>query len=167
MSHHLFAATARGAAAGMIASVVQAAVGALESATFVPDGENANIAPRLMARLADGVGGSLNAVERWTLGTAYHVLYGAGWGAAYALVRERTSVPPLIGGALLGATIYTITFPRYGGAVLLDVEREPGERSREMEVVLASVTASFGLTVAAVYERLRGRPMSRRRGTVR
>jgi len=139
----------------VVASVVQAAVGASESATFVPDGENANIAPRLMARLAARGGGSLTAAERWTLGTTYHLAYGAGWGALYGIVRERSGVHPVLAGTALGAAIYGITFPRWGGAVLLDVERPPGARSREMEVVLASVTLSFGLATAAVYEAIR------------
>jgi hypothetical protein len=147
----------RGAVAGVAASVVQAAVGASESAGFVPDGENANIAPRLMARLAARGGGSLTTTERWTLGTAYHLAYGAGWGGLYALARERFGAHPVIGGAALGGAIYGITFPRWGGAVLLDVERPPGARSPEMEVVLASVTLSFGLATAAIYETIRRR----------
>jgi hypothetical protein len=145
----------RGAVAGMAASVVQAGVGASESIAFLPDGENANLAPRLMARVAGRLGGDLDGVERWTLGTLYHLGYGAGWGVLYAAARERTGVPPLLGGALLGGLIYTITFPRWGGGVQLDAERPPGVRSRRMEVVLASVTLSFGLTSAFVYEGLR------------
>jgi hypothetical protein len=145
----------RGAAAGVLAAVLQAGVGASESATLLPDGENANFAPRMMGRLAAKVGGSLSATERWTLGTVYHHAYGAGWGMVYAAAREARPVQPAVGGALLGATIYAITFPRWGGAVLLGAERPPGVRTRRMEVVLASVTLSFGLVTAYTYERLR------------
>jgi hypothetical protein len=144
-----------GAAAGTVASLVQAAVGATQSAGFAPDGENANIAPRLMSRLANRAGARLTFTERWSLGTLYHLGYGAGWGVLYAAARERVPVHPLLGGALLGGLIYGITFPRWGGAVRLDVERDPAARTPQMEVVLASVTLSFGLSAAYLYERLR------------
>jgi hypothetical protein len=145
----------RGAAAGVVGCTVQAAIGATESATFVPDGENANLAPRLMGRLAALGGGALTDTERWTLGTLYHIGYGAGWGMLYALARERMQVHPLLGGVLLGGLIYGITFPRWGGAVQLRAERPPAKRSPQMGVVLASVTLSFGLATAFTYERLR------------
>jgi hypothetical protein len=141
----------------VIASVVQAAVGASESAVFLPESENANLAPRLMGRLAARAGGTLSPEERWTLGTAYHLGYGAGWGMLYAAARERRRIHPLVGGTLLGGLIYGITFPSWGGAIHLEAERAPGVRSRRMEVVLASVTLSFGLSTAYIYEGMRGR----------
>jgi hypothetical protein len=155
MGRTLGSTLTRGAAAGVFAAVVQAGVGATESRWFLPDGENANFAPRMMARLAVLLGTSLSATERWTLGTVYHHAYGAGWGALYALVRERRPVHPLAGGLVLGGLIYGITFTPWGGAIWIDAERPPGVRTRRMEVVLASVTSSFGLVTAYTYERLR------------
>jgi len=157
MANSIGSVVLRGAAAGTAAAVVQAGVGTLESNVFLPDGENPNFAPRMMARVAERLGTSLSTTERWTLGTVYHHAYGAGWGVLYAVARERYRVDPVVGGLLLGGTIYGITFPRWGGAVQIDAERPPGVRTRRMEVVLASVTLSFGLATAYMYERLRSR----------
>jgi hypothetical protein len=145
----------KGAVAGTIASVVQAGVGKTEDLLLLPPRESADIAPRLMARLAAMNGRTLSTADRWALGTVFHLGYGAGWGKLYAFVRERRPVHPAIGGMLLAGGIYAITFPRWGGAVWTDTERPPEERTRRMDFVAASVTLSFGLTTAYLYEALR------------
>lgn len=147
-----------GAAAGLVGSVVQAAIGKSEELAFLPEREDSNIAPRLMARVAEAVGEDLSTRAAWALGTVFHLGYGAGWGALYALARERRPVDPLIGGLALGGVIYAVTFPRWGGAVQTRTERSWKRRSREMEVVAASITLGFGLATAAVYERIRPGP---------
>jgi hypothetical protein len=148
-------AVLRGAVAGTVASVVQAAVGKTEDLLLLAPHESADIAPRLMARIAAMQGKTLTWTERWTLGTVFHLGYGAGWGKLYALARERRPVDPLLGGLLLAGGIYVITFPRWGGAVWTKTERPPSVRTRRMELVAASVTLAFGLTTAYLYEALR------------
>lgn len=138
----------RGSAAGAFASLVQAAVGASESALFLPEHEDANIAPRLMDRLARDVGEELPLEAEWLLGTLFHFGYGAAWGMLYALVDENLDVHPALGGVALGGVIYALTFPRRGVAVQTQVERPPRQRTRRMELVAASVTLTFGLTTA-------------------
>lgn len=150
-------ALVRGSAAGLGASVVQVMIGKAEEIVLLSPGEDSNIAPRLMARLAEDVGKDLSENETWALGTAFHLCYSAFWGAAYATARERYPVPPLVGGGLLGALIYGITFPRWGGAVQTDTERPPEARSDEMTVVAVSVALGFGITTAYFYEWLRER----------
>lgn len=147
----------RGSAAGLAAGVVQVAVGAAESALFLPPHEDANIAPRLMDRLAKDMGKDLSLEAEWALGTAFHFGYAAGWGALYGLVDEKLEPHPLLGGAALGALIYAITFPRWGGAVQADVERPPEVRTRRMTFVAASVAMTFGIATAYANQALKAR----------
>ncbi len=141
--------------AGLGASVIQVMIGKAEEILILPPGEDSNIAPRLMARLAEDVGEDLSEREKWALGTAFHLGYAIFWGGAYAAARERRPVSPLLGGGLLGALIYGITFTRWGGAVQTGTERPPEARSEQMTIVAASVALSFGITTAYFYERLR------------
>lgn len=147
----------RGAAAGMAAAAVQALVGKTEEKAFLPRDGDSDLAPRLVERLADFAGTSLSHETRWAAGTVVHFGYGAAWGIAYAALRERVPVHPLVGGALLGGVIYAITFPRWGGAVKTRVVPPPGAREDRMTVFAASVTSSFGLATALLYEAARPR----------
>lgn len=151
----------RGSTAGMAGSLVQAAVGAGESALFLPEHEDANIAPRLMDRLARDLGEELPLSAEWVLGTIFHFGYGATWGMLYALLDEELDVHPAAGGSVMGAIIYAITFPRWGGAVQTQVERTPGRRTRRMTFVAASVALAFGLTTAYTAHALRLRSRER------
>ena len=144
----LFPALLRGSAAGIVGSIVQAAVGASESALLLPEHEDANIAPRLMDRLARDLGEDLPLAAEWVLGTLFHFGYGAAWGMLYALLDDQLDVHPAVGGAAMGAVIYGITFPRWGGAVQTQVERPPEARTRRMTFVAASVALTFGLSTA-------------------
>lgn len=141
-------AASRGSAAGVLASVVQVAVGAAETALFLPPHEDANIAPRLVDRMARDLGRELSLEAEWVLGTLFHFGYGAAWGAIYGLVEERLEPHPLVGGGALGALIYAITFPRWGGAVQTQVERPPEARTRRMTFVAASVAMTYGIATA-------------------
>lgn len=144
-----------GAAAGVVGSVVQAAIGKCEEIAFLPEREDSNLAPRLVDRIAGRAGYDPPAAVEWALGTVFHLGYGATWGGLYALARERHPVDPWAGGAAMAGIIYGITFPRWGGAVQTGTERPPRRRSWGMEAVAASVTLGFGLSTALTYERLR------------
>ncbi|HEV2146434.1 MAG TPA: hypothetical protein VGR37_03370 [Longimicrobiaceae bacterium] len=146
---------ARGAAAGVAASVAQAALGKSYEKLLLPPGEDSDLAPRLVRRIAERAGERVSHAEKWALGTAFHLGYGAFWGAGYAAARERWPVPPLAGGALLGGFIYVITFPRWGGAVRTGVVRPPDRRSDRMTAFGALVTLAFGVMTALAYEGMR------------
>ena len=146
---------AAGAAAGVVGSIAQAAIGKAGEIAFLPEREDSNFAPRLVDRLAERVGYDPSPAAEWVMGTAFHVGYGAAWGALYALARERRRMDPWAGGAAMGALIYGITFPGWGGAVQTGTERPPRRRSWAMEVVAASVTLGFGIPTALAYERIR------------
>jgi hypothetical protein len=147
----------RGSVAGIFGSIVQAAVGASESALILPEHEDANIAPRLMDRLARDLGEELPLEAEWLLGTIFHLGYGAAWGILYSLADEQLDLHPAAGGAALGALIYAITFPDWGGAVQTQVERPPEARTARMTVVAASVTLAFGLATAYASQALKVR----------
>ena len=144
----------RGAAAGVAASVVQAAIGKAEDLAFLPPHESADIAPRLVDRLAKKAGLEPERSTEWVLGTVFHVGYGAAWGMAYGLAQERLRLEPAVGGLLLGGLIYGITFPTWGGAVQTDTERPPEARTKRMEAVAVSVAFGFGLATALIYGEL-------------
>lgn len=148
-------ALALGVTAGMTASAVQAAVGKSYDRLLLPPGEDSDLAPRLVHRIAEEAGEHASRAEAWSAGTLFHFGYGAFWGAAYAAARERWAVPPLVGGALLAGGIYAITFPPWGGAVQTGTVRPPGRRSSRMTGFAAAATLSFGLTTALAYEALR------------
>jgi hypothetical protein len=147
----------QGAAAGVAASVVQAIVGKAEELLFLPPGEDADIAPRLVDRMAQRFGARLPAAVKWGLGTVFHLGYGALWGGIYGLVQQRRPLPALLAGAGLGLLIYGITFPRWGAAVKTGVERPPSVRSTRMTMVAASVALTYGLMVAVFFDRLAAR----------
>ncbi|MFO7259983.1 MAG: hypothetical protein DIU52_002430 [bacterium] len=148
---------AAGAAAGLLASVVQVVVGKTEQWLFLPRGETPDFAPRLVDRAFQRVSGRASAPVKWALGTVFHLCYGALWGATYGAVQRRLRLHPLLAGAALGLLIYGITFPRWGAAVRLGVERPPHARTRRMTAVAASVAMTYGLAVGAFYRRLAGR----------
>lgn len=145
-------ALTRGAVAGAAASVPQAVVGKVEELILLPPSEDSNIAPRLIDRLGRMIGEHPSPTQKWLLGSLYHVGYGAGWGAMYGLAADRFRPPPMAGGALLGALIYGITFPRWGAAVLTGTERPPESRSSRMTVVAWSVALTFGVATGVLYD---------------
>lgn len=151
-------AALRGAAAGLAASVVQSAVGATESLLLLPEDEDANIAPRLIDRLARDVGKEMPLEAEWLLGTLFHLGYGATWGTLYGIADDNLDIHPLVGGTLLGGVIYAITFPDWGAAVQTQVERSPHRRTRRMTLVAASVALTFGLATAYANEAMKARP---------
>jgi len=145
---------AAGAAAGLAASVVQVVVGKAEDWLFLPRGETADIAPRLVDRALQRIYTRASGPLKWGAGTAFHLAYGALWGAVYGAVQRRLRLHPLLTGAGLGLLIYGITFPRWGAAVRFGVERPPQHRTRRMTIVAASVAMTYGLAVGVFYHRL-------------
>jgi hypothetical protein len=147
-------AGALGAGAGIVAGTVQVALGKAEEWLLLPRGEDANIAPRFVQRLAEHLGASLPHPARWALGTLFHYGYSAGWGALYAiavgLLPPRRRPPPLAGGAALGAVLWFLAFGPLGAAVQSGTERSPRHRPWYKDVLTWSVALVFGLTTAAL-----------------
>lgn len=155
MSQSTASVLLKGSGAGVAAALLQAVAGKAYDVVLLPPGEDSHLAPRLVDRVGRAVGIRPTEPEEWALGTAFHLGYGAFWGAAYAAARERTSVDPWVGGAVLGGLIYAITFPRWGGAVRTHTVRAPERRTARMTAFGAVVTAVFGITTALAYETLR------------
>ena len=91
---------------------------------------------------------------------AFHFGYAAWWGAAYAGVSEALGarrVPPLLGGGLLGAVIYTLAFSRVGMGTATGAERHPDRRGPRDWLVQMTSVLSFSLIVAYGYRALRER----------
>lgn len=152
---------ATGVAAGLIGSTGQAALGKTLEKLILPHHEDADIAPRMMKAIGKRIGKKPSPTEKWAAGTLFHYAYGAGWGAGYALVRERLMMlDPLFGGSVMGGIIYGITFPRWGLATLTGTERPPHRRTARMEAVALSVAVGFGLIAACSYEALRSHPVN-------
>jgi hypothetical protein len=143
-----------GAGAGIVAATVQVALGKAEEWLLLPPGEDANIAPRFVQRLAEHLGASLPHPARWVLGTLFHYGYGAGWGALYAaalgLLPPRRRPPALAGGAALGVALWVLAFGPLGAAVQSGTERPPRRRPWTGNVLTWSVALAFGLVTAAI-----------------
>jgi hypothetical protein len=153
-----------GALAGLVAAMAQVAVGKAEEVLLLPPGEDSNVAPRFVERLAEHAGESLPDSWRWVLGTLFHFGYGASWGALYALLegwlaaRHRAAPPPLLGGAALGAVLYALAFSPLGMAVQTGTERPPERRPAAKTAVAWSVALTFGLVTATLTARWRPSP---------
>jgi hypothetical protein len=149
-----------GALAGLVAAAAQVAVGKAEEVLLLPPGEDSDIAPRFVERLAEHAGKSLPDSWRWALGTLFHFGYGTSWGALYALLEgwlaaRRRAPPPLLGGAALGAVLYALAFSRLGMAVQTGTERPPARRPAAKTAVAWAVALTFGLVTATLTARLR------------
>ena len=148
----------RGVEAGLLASVPQVLLPKVEERLLLPPGEDANIGPRFIERLADLHGRDLREDTKWLAASAFHFGYAAVWGALYALASRRWRLHPLAGGTALSVLIYAITFPHWGGAVLSGTEPPPHARTWQRELVLATAALTFGLGTALLY----GRPAEHR-----
>lgn len=148
----------RGALAGLAGGVPQVLLTKIEEKLFLDGGEDADLGPRLIQRMAERMGKPLPEDVKWLAATAFHFAYAAAWGTLYAAASRRRPLHPLVGGLALGGLIYAITFPRWGGAVRTRTEPPPGARSARKEVVLATATFAFGLGTALAYGRGPGRP---------
>ncbi len=143
----------RGIEAGLLASVPQVLLPKLEERLLLRRNEDANLGPRFIERLARMAGRPLREDTKWLAASTFHFGYATAWGALYALAHRRWRPHPALGGAALGALIYAITFPHWGGAVLTGTERPPHLRSWRVELVLATAALTFGFGTALLYGR--------------
>lgn len=149
-----------GVGAGTVAGVVQPAVAKVDEKLVFRRHEDANIAHHLAEAVAHRLGADPPRAATWLAGLGFHVGYSLFWGTAYAFVRERTGVSPLAGGLGLSALLYVLAFSGVGAGTLLRSEPPPWRRPPRYWLLTATMPLSFGLTAAAVYERLR--PLARR-----
>lgn len=150
-------AITRGVAAGWVAGIPQVLVTQAEG-QLLGVRERADVGPRFVARAAEHEGRPLPTAVQWLLAAVFHFEYAALWGALYALAVELVGprrVPPLLGGSLLGAVIYTAAFSPIGGATRTGAERPMTKRRPHETVLHCSAALSFGLTNALVYRWLR------------
>ena len=147
-------AGATGAVAGIVAGTVQVALGKAEDVLLLPPGEDANIAPRFVQRLAERLGTSLPHPARWILGTLFHYGYSAAWGVLYALLMAflppRRRPPPLLGGAALGGLLWALAFSPGGAAVRSGTESSPRHRPWYKDALTWSVALAYGLVTAVL-----------------
>jgi hypothetical protein len=147
----------RGVAAGWVAGVPQVLVAQVEG-HILGARERADVGPRFIARAAQQEGRPLPRLVQWLLAAVFHFEYAAWWGALYALAVELLRLrrlPPLLGGGLLGAVIYTAAFSPIGGATRTGAERPPAKRRPHETLLHCSAAFSFSLTTAFVYAWLR------------
>ena len=147
-------ATRAGAVAGIVASVFQVIVGLLLDRFVLPRRQHNNIAPRFVKRLFQIEGRAARPARDWSLGTLFHLVYGAGWGCAFGLVRRWSGIPsPLLGGAT-GLLIYLLAFSGVGAGTWTRTEGHPRRRSWRKQLSLVAVVSTFAASTALVYERL-------------
>lgn len=142
-----------GMEAALIASVPQVLLPKLEEKLLLPPGDSADLGPRFIERLAARARRPLPEDVKWLAASTFHFGYAAFWGALYALAYQRRPAHPVMGGMLLSALIYVITFTPWGGAVLSGTEAPPGRRSARKELVLLTAPLVFGLGTALGYGR--------------
>ena len=139
-------AVARGAVAGILGSIVQVGVGFALDKVLLPPKQHNNIAPRLMKRLAQWTGRGGNAPRDWSLGTLFHLGYGANWGVVLGLARCLTGARPVTVGGVGGALVYLAAFSPLGVGTLTGTEPPPRARGWRKQVSLIAVASAFGLS---------------------
>lgn len=110
-------AAGTGTVAGVGASIIQAAIGWLISRYVLPEGHDNHIAPRFINRLRLFAAKPPNPVVEWLLGTAFHLGYGAGWGALFGVTRRWTRAPesmlaPVFAGLIYLTAVFAWPWPR-------------------------------------------------------
>ncbi len=147
-------AAARGAVAGVLGSVVQVGVGLALDRFLLPPKQHNNIAPRLVKRLAQWTGRRGSAPRDWSLGTLFHLGYGAGWGALLGLGRHSTGAGPLSLGGVGGTLVYLAAFSPGGVGTLTRTEPPPRARGWRKQASLVAVSSAFALSTAFLDHRL-------------
>jgi hypothetical protein len=156
-------AGAIGAGAGVVASVVQAAIGVALDKLLLPPGHDNNIAPRLINRTARQLGHRSNPVVDWLLGTGFHLGYGMGWGGVFGVLRHWSGLPSPALAAALACIMYLVAFSPFGAGTQTGTEREPRKRPWQKQVSLLSVPLAYTLPLAALYDRLAQPSLTRER----
>lgn len=147
-------AMTRGAVAGILGSMVQTGVGLALDKLLLPPRQHNNIAPRLLKRLAQWTGRGGDAPRDWTLGTLFHLGYGASWGALIGLKRRLTGAPPVPLGGVGAALVYAVAFSSRGGGTLTLTEPPPRFRGWRKQASLVAVSTAFALATAWLDDRL-------------
>lgn len=153
MQSHTLAAIRRGVEAAVLAGIPQVIVPKIQEKLILGEWESADLGPHFIEALADHASQPLPEDVKWLSASAFHFGYAAFWGTVYALAYEKRPVEPWLGGLALAGTLYLITFPPWGVAVLSGTEDRPRDRSWPMELVLASAPLVFGLGTALLYWR--------------
>ncbi len=143
-----------GAVAGVLGTIVQTGVGLAFDKLLLPPKQHNNIAPRLIKRLAQWTGRRGNAPRDWSLGTLFHLGYGAGWGALLGLTRHVAGVGPMPLGSIGGALVYLSAFSPKGVGTLTLTEPPPRARGWRKQVSLVAVSSAFALSTAFFDDRL-------------
>lgn len=151
MKRETIAVVRRGIECAIVASVPQVILPKLQELLWFREHESADLGPHFIARLAQRFEQPLPEDMKWLAASAFHFGYAMWWGAAYALVQRRLQLHPLVGGLALATTIYLITFPKWGGAVVIGSEPPPRKRSWRVEIAFATAPLVFGFVTALLF----------------
>lgn len=144
-----------GVFAGLIAGVPQVLLTQLEERLLGLHHESADIGPRFVRRLTQGLETRVPPGVEWALAAGFHFGYAAWWGLLYGMVQEWRPARPLVGGPLLGALIYGLAFSPWGAATRAGAEQSPERRDNRETLLHWSAALAFSLTTAYVYQWLR------------
>ena len=141
-----------GAGIGLLGAGVQTMIGLLLDRLFLPNGEDNNIAPRLVMRSFQRLGYGENGPRDWALGTVFHFGYGAMWGAVLNVARARTGVPASVLAIPVGATIYGLAFSRAGVGTRTGTEQHPDLRLGRKQVSLMAVANAYAVATGLLLD---------------
>ncbi len=124
-----------------------------EAATVPPD--LLQVTAVFMQKVATGLfGESLSVREQRLYGTAWHLVYGALWGAAYALVQSSLAVPPILFGPAFGLLVWAV-----GPAWLVPRMRlmlPLGRQALRVTILVMAWHLLYGLALVLAVEVLNG-----------
>ncbi len=146
-----------GAETGFCAATIQACVGEAIDGRLLPRGRLADRAVGLVEAALDEPREQKPTPPVFLSAAAFHFGYGAGWGALYAVARERWRVPAVAAAGLQAAAIYTAAFSRVGLGVRLGSEPQPSRRRPGELAYQLVVAGTFALANAVLYEIVRSR----------
>jgi hypothetical protein len=151
---NLKTALARGVAAGLVAGVPQVLLTQAEARLLGLPPERADVGPRFVQRIGEGLEADLEHEHHWLLAGAFHFGYAALWGSVYALLQRWRPAQPHVGGPLLGALIYALAFSPWGAATQTGTERPVDTRPARHTLLHWTAALSFSLVLAYLYARL-------------
>lgn len=144
----------KGVAAGLMAGIPQVLLTQLEAWLLPAPRSYADIGPRFMERLTRRADADLDTSHHWLLAGAFHFVYAAWWGCAYALLQRWRPAQPHVGGPLLAALIYTLAFSPWGAATQTGTERPVESRPTRQTLLHWTAALSFSLSLAYLYDRV-------------
>ncbi|HEV2121424.1 MAG TPA: hypothetical protein VGW38_01450 [Chloroflexota bacterium] len=144
----------RGVPAGLIGATFQVVAGWLLAKVLLPEGQDNNIAPRLVQRTLATLGRPEQPVRDWLLGSLFHFGYGAGWGIALARGRTLARLPGVLVAFPISLMIYLVAFSRVGAGTILQVEEHPTQRPMGKKGALLGVVVAYTLSTGLLLDRL-------------